>query len=171
MSEVTPLLAQNLGYMTKHRNYAMSLDEAFAVIEQAAITGARCPVTSGPKATPGLYHRHLMELARLGRIRFDISAHNWRQVFILTGPHTGACTAPNPIKSVRAYRAIDKSTRRITWHKAGDDGHVAQVDNMPSLSAEYLREERLHGYAARDLTGAVMGDPPVGFSALDRMRG
>ena len=31
MSDIILMPAQNLGYMTKRRNYAMSLDEAFAV--------------------------------------------------------------------------------------------------------------------------------------------
>lgn len=30
------------------------------------------------------------------------------------------------------------------------------------------RERRMHGNAARDVTGSLMGDPPIGFSALDR---
>lgn len=38
-------------------------------------------------------------------------------------------------------------------------------DLAPALAA---RDQRNIGYAARDLTGAAMGDPPVGFSALDR---
>ena len=33
---------------------------------------------------------------------------------------------------------------------------------------EIEREDRMHGYAARDLTATMMGDPPVGHSALDR---
>lgn len=37
-------------------------------------------------------------------------------------------------------------------------------------SAELLsaRDERRHAYDARDLTALICGDPPKGFSALDR---
>lgn len=42
---------------------------------------------------------------------------------------------------------------------------VRSID-ISQVDAE--REDRMHGYAARDLTATMMGDPPVGFSALDR---
>lgn len=40
----------------------------------------------------------------------------------------------------------------------------------PVSRAEIEREDRMYGYAARDLTATMMGDPPVGFSFLDKMR-
>lgn len=42
---------------------------------------------------------------------------------------------------------------------------VRSID-ISQVDAE--REDRMHGYAARDLTATIMGDPPKGFSALDR---
>ena len=42
---------------------------------------------------------------------------------------------------------------------------VRSID-ISQVDAE--REDRMHGYAARDLTDTLMGDPPVGHSALDR---
>lgn len=50
---------------------------------------------------------------------------------------------------------------------------VREKQYMPARSIDISqvdaeREDRMHGYAARDLTATIMGDPPVGFSALDR---
>lgn len=151
----------------KRRNSGLSLGDAFKLLERAAVAGERCPITSGPNRTPGLHHHHLLELERSGRIRCEISAGNWRQVFILMGPHAGACTAANPNDKTRPYRTADRQ-RVVIKHMTYGGESIADVIHRPGPSAESEREARMHGNALRSLTGAIMGDPPVGHSALDR---
>lgn len=45
-----------------------------------------------------------------------------------------------------------------------------RVQPVDVSEVEAERDDRMHGYAARDLTATMMGDPPVGFSALDQIR-
>ncbi len=72
----------------------ISLADAFAVLEKAAAAGDRCPMAK----TDGLTSTLTSALARAGKIRIDVYAHNWRVVTILVGPHAGKSTlgAPNP---------------------------------------------------------------------------
>lgn len=69
-----------------------ALDNCFASIERAACEGARCP-TNG---NCGVETAYVIELARQGRIRIEISGHNYRTVTILTGPNAGKRTRPDP---------------------------------------------------------------------------
>lgn len=45
---------------------------------------------------------------------------------------------------------------------------VAALQIDPEMAS--LRDERQESYYARDLTATLLGDPPVGFSALDEHR-
>ena len=83
-----------------------ALDRAFAILEQAAVNGERCPCTRGPNKNSDITNKHVTALARAGRIFIEVSAHNWRRVTILTGPRKGKSTAPNPLKSARAYLTV-----------------------------------------------------------------
>lgn len=98
-------------------DHARELIAAFEMIEQAAIKGERCPQSGnfGPLRTS-----LARELARLGRIRIEISSLNWRQIVLLDGPHKGKATAPNPHKGTRVYQVIDASGRRINGRLADD---------------------------------------------------
>lgn len=67
-------------------------NHTFALVEAAAIKGERCPQNRElPKGGS------LPALARMGRIRIEISGHNYRQAIILVGPHKGCRTSPNPL--------------------------------------------------------------------------
>lgn len=82
----------------------ISSDEAFAMLEQAAMAGERCPKAK----TAGLTSILTSALARAGKIQIDVYPHNWRVVTILVGPNAGKATmgAPNP--HWRPYLTIAK---------------------------------------------------------------
>jgi hypothetical protein len=83
-----------------------TIDEAFALIEAAAVKGARCPMSKpyGP-----LHAAATVLLARAGKIRVEVSGRNWRQIFILAGPHKGKATAPNPTGGY-VYKIVGRET-------------------------------------------------------------
>ena len=83
-----------------------ALDRAFDILERAAVNGERCPCARGPNKISGITNKAIITLARTGRIFIEVSAHNWRRVTILTGPHKGKSTAPNPLKSARAHLTV-----------------------------------------------------------------
>lgn len=75
-------------------------EKVFQMLEQAAATGARCPmreqfgnVSSAPA---------LKALARAGKIRVEIFIYNFRRVVILDGPHKGKATADPPLHGGKA---------------------------------------------------------------------
>lgn len=115
----------------------LSLDDAFALLEQIAAAGERCPVSSGPEASP-LKSNHVSQLAREGRIIVEISSKNWRRVTILVGPHKGKSTAPNPHKGNRVYQVVD--TRGAVVNGKITD-HGAASRQQPSLPRFLTREE------------------------------
>ena len=84
-----------------------ALERAFKVLEAAAVAGERCPCTVGPNAMRAIGPGYVGALARAGRIRVEISSRNWRRVTLLTGPHAGKSTAPNPDPKARPYQIID----------------------------------------------------------------
>lgn len=69
------------------------IDRAFALIEQAALKGERCPQNYpfGP-----LRSVEVEQLYEQGRVRGEISGPNYRRMTILTGPNKGKSTAPDP---------------------------------------------------------------------------
>lgn len=85
----------------------MAISEAlqefiFALIEQAAIAGDRCPqndelviavqrvgMQMGNGVTPA---KVIKELARAGRVRGGVYGKNWRRLWIARGPHAGKST-------------------------------------------------------------------------------
>jgi hypothetical protein len=87
---------------------APAVSRAFAVVEQAAIAGARCPFS---EAIPGGNHS-LRQLTRNGIIRVEIGLHNWRVVTILAGPAAGKATA-QPAGAWNPYLVIDGAGRRF----------------------------------------------------------
>ncbi|MGH7488100.1 MAG: hypothetical protein ACREMY_21255 [bacterium] len=77
-----------------------------ATLDECAAKGLRCPITGYEDITTP----NMTALARAGKIETHISAHNWRQVFILEGPMKGKCTAPNPMKKAATYKIIGRET-------------------------------------------------------------
>lgn len=89
-----------------------TLDLDFAAIEAAAAKGERCPQSRphGP-----LNAGSSAALARAGRIRVEIFAHNWRVVTIMEGPHKGKQTMGSPYAgSGKPYRVIYKD--HVAWN-------------------------------------------------------
>ena len=89
-----------------YRKQNITLAEAFAALEQAAASGARCPITG----TNGLTSNLTGALARSGKIRIDVYPHNWRVVTIVSGPHAGKSTAPPKNKDWRPYLTIEQGS-------------------------------------------------------------
>lgn len=91
------------------RKKTVEVDQAFALIEQAAINGERCPQTEpfGP-----LKHSLTTMLARQGRIQFGIYALNWRVATIMEGPHKGKHTLLP--KRGKPYKIVGKETLHVT---------------------------------------------------------
>lgn len=114
----------------------MTVDDAFALIEQAAINGERCPQSTGPGAT--LPSAHVSALARAARISVEISSKNWRLVTILTGTHAGKSTLRSPHKGSRVYQTID--TRGAVVNGKLTD-HGASSRSKPSAPRLLSREE------------------------------
>jgi hypothetical protein len=76
--------------------------EVFERIIKAALANERCPVTARDFPTT-----IVSELARAGKIKVEVFAHNWRRITILEGEHKGKATAPPKIGSGKPYLTID----------------------------------------------------------------
>lgn len=84
----------------------MKTDEAFALVERAAVAGVRCPQADDfPEGLSSAFYK----LPDDGRIKIETYAHNWRVVEILTGPNAGKRTAPCPYRHKGPWRITDKS--------------------------------------------------------------
>ncbi|HLH51731.1 MAG TPA: hypothetical protein VKV96_20500 [Roseiarcus sp.] len=95
------------------------LEAVFALIEEAAAKGARCPtrdeirahlVAAGHGGEPVRLTR---ELCRSGRIMIYVHAKNWRVAKIMAGPHAGKTTMPPP-RPWAAYLRIGETTERLS---------------------------------------------------------
>jgi hypothetical protein len=86
------------------------IEECFALLEQAAIAGARCPQSApfGPVRSGDV-----TALCRDGKILVEVFVHNWRVVTILTGPHAGKKTETPPTfnHSPKPYKTVGRETR------------------------------------------------------------
>ena len=99
-------------------NEIKGLDRAFALLEAAALNGERCPMNTpfGP-----LDSTAVGALCKAGRVLVEISSKNFRRVTILTGPHAGKKTGPDPsgrkpwkVVGVRTFehrREVDRTPR------------------------------------------------------------
>jgi len=110
------------------------LDDVFSQLVDAAIAGQRCPVTAR-EGVPGLPGHATSVLAREGRIKVEIYAHNWRVVEILDGPHAGARTKPCPHETNGPYRIIGREAARNTTVKR--EVEVRSVKAVPPPSRFY----------------------------------
>lgn len=94
----------------------ISPDDAFAMLERAAIAGERCPITGTGGLTSGL----TTVLASEGKIRIEIYPHNFRRVTILVGPNAGKTTADPPNKNWRPYKVIEKGHLPVSYRRRAD---------------------------------------------------
>lgn len=103
------------------RKDPVALARTLAAVTRAAVAGARCPEN---EKYSDVTSDRLGVLARNGKIRIEISGRNYRQIFILAGPHKGARTAPNPHGHM-IWKIVDRAgNRRLN---IGDESirHVA----------------------------------------------
>ncbi len=71
-------------------------------------------------------------------------------------------------KSLADRFHIDVTNVRRYARRAGIFRRQPTGPEPIDIDHEYARIERLTAYDKRSLTGRLFGDPPVGFSALDR---
>jgi hypothetical protein len=109
-----------------------NLNKAFALLVECAVKGERCPKSVGPDSHPLLDAGQISRLALQGRVRSEISGRNFRQITILTGPHAGKKTAPNPKAGARIWRTMDG---------AGTGWNTAARGYQPSAPRALTREE------------------------------
>lgn len=114
--------------MADRRKDPKSIEGCFAALEAAAVLGARCPLND----TMGVSADLVGLLARAGRIKVEISGHNYRQVFILTGPNAGKCTAENPLGH-HAWKIIDKNGSRTNGTFKATRPQPRQKPSAPRL--------------------------------------
>jgi len=85
-----------------------NLDRAFEILCACADKGQRCPPASGHAAHSFLKSAHTSALAKQGKIRIEVFAHNWRVITILVGPHKGKHTELSPYAGAKKpYQIID----------------------------------------------------------------
>jgi hypothetical protein len=89
------------------------LKECFALLEAAAAAGERCPMNFDRRigGNQAVQAGLVRMLARLGRIRVEISGRNFRTVTILEGPHAGKHTQRDQNRWV-VWKVIDKNGAR-----------------------------------------------------------
>lgn len=92
------------------------LDHVLALITDAAVRGARCPVVNEIERSleqAGLPYggaaRSVPVLARAGKLKIEVFRHNYRVVTICDGAHRGKQTAPCPDAKARPYLVISPS--------------------------------------------------------------
>jgi hypothetical protein len=89
------------------RRVKMLMSEAHALIQHAAISGHRAPFNRR-KGVPleGAIPRHAMlNLVKLGHIKLEVYARNWRVIELLTGPAAGHRTQECPFSPI-PYRVL-----------------------------------------------------------------
>jgi hypothetical protein len=91
--------------------YQRQLDVGFEILLNAALAGTRCPTND----TRGLSSSVVTALAREGKIRVEVFAHNWRVVTITEGLHAGACTQAHPTSKTPYVRVDKNGTWRGGW--------------------------------------------------------
>lgn len=90
-------------------------NEAFRIVEAAAVAGERCPTND---QMPDGMQTVIGRLARAGRVRIEVYGRNWRVVEILTGPNKGKRTQEHPTPGARPYRILPPP-RPVTMPQVG----------------------------------------------------
>lgn len=80
------------------------LNTCFVTLEKAACEGARCP----KNGEQGVQSDITTALAKAGRIKIEVSGHNYRTITILDGPNAGKRTRPDPHQRP-AYLVVSKA--------------------------------------------------------------
>jgi hypothetical protein len=88
------------------------LSRLFKHLEICAATGARCPQSLPHGPLTKSQNQGIGVLARRGRIKVDIYAHNWRVVTMCDGPHFGKSTAMPPYSCGGPYKTIQRIVHR-----------------------------------------------------------
>lgn len=122
--------------MSQTRKSRFSSDDAFALLQSAAIAGDRCP-QAGIHGFSSLTSAVTTALAHAGRIRIEIYAWNFRVIEILTGPHAGKRTAPGP-NGQKPWKIIDANGTRT---RRGTVNFGRQGRSQPSAPRPLTREE------------------------------
>lgn len=100
-------------------NKDRSLQLCFEAMVAAAIKGKRCPLNGEDNIRPDW----VGILARLGRIKVEISGRNWRTVTILEGEHARKHTQRDP-DGYPVWKVINRNGCFINgerWDKAARD--------------------------------------------------
>ena len=85
------------------------LRRVFALVEASAVNNERCPQLQPHGVLSFAENIAILALARAGRLRIEIFAHNWRVVTICEGPHRGKHTMRSPYKGGgQPYKVIQK---------------------------------------------------------------
>ncbi len=105
------------------------LETCFREIERCAIAGKRCPMNG----TYGVESSYVGQLCRAGRVRVEISMHNYRTVYLLTGGHAGKFTAPDPGRN-KPWKIIDATGS----YYSGKRVSVSSYETRPQPSAPQL---------------------------------
>lgn len=93
---------------------------AFALLEQMARDGKRCP----PNTDTRLGSEVMRELVRAGKIRICIYPRNWRSVEILTGPDAGKRTQGPPDPKAKPYKVMDAIAPAVLATPSGVQPHT-----------------------------------------------
>ena len=116
-----------------------ALERTFKTFERDAAEGRRASENN----TFGVRTEAVAILARRGDIRSEISGYNYRQIFILTGPHAGKATAPNPsrgfvwkVADVNGTRHIRRRADGTISSKFPDTHRQRQQPSAPRLLTE-----------------------------------
>lgn len=108
------------------------LSKLFKQLENCVALGARCPQTLPFGPLTRAANKGVIELARRGRIKLDIYAHNWRVVTMCEGRHFGKSTEMPPYQHGAPYKTIQREQRNsCVGHEspAGIGGVGAEMDN------------------------------------------
>ncbi len=122
--------------MTARQHSPETLDQTFAILEGYAIRGERCPENGTNGIEPGV----IPALARAGRLRIEISGHNFRRVTLPTGAHAGAATASDPT-GAQPWKTIDHCGTFTRGKLVSAD--AASLRKAPSAPRPLSREEIL----------------------------
>lgn len=113
------------------------MEEAFALLENAAAHGERCPMND--QLPSG--HWIMPALARAGWIRTEIYTANFRVVTILRGEHAGKKTAPPPGPARRPYKTVDRYTAPGGGYTDRPMAHADTAVRQPSKPRALTRDE------------------------------
>lgn len=82
-------------------------EEGFALIERAAVLGARAPTNWSMDNPTGVLPSGVTSaLVKEGRVRIEVYAKNWRVIEILKGPNAGKRTMECPYNGAKPYKIV-----------------------------------------------------------------